>query len=258
VSHTLEFDLHAIRKVRSCFVWAGIGLILAPGAPLGMWICFDLFGISSTSPVARSALWYSGIMTAVVLASFGYGAGWLMDRLRSAALHDGLTGLFNRRFLRESMPQMQASAARRRSPMCVIMIDLDHFKRVNDEYGHIIGDRTLCAVSECLRATSRRADVVARYGGEEFAILCPDTDGETGLLMAERLRTAVASLGEDDLGHPGPQTISLGVAVQTAELELLPERLLDHADTAMYESKRRGRNRTTVWVDGEEYVRFTG
>ena len=230
-------------------------MALAPGAPLGLWVWFDLFDIPSDSDVARSALWYSGIMTAVVLTSFGFGAGWLMDRLRSAALHDGLTGLFNRRFLRESLPQLQASAARRRAPMCVMMVDLDHFKRVNDEHGHLVGDKTLCAVAEALRSTSRRSDVVARYGGEEFAIVCPDTDGETGLLMAERLRAAIEALGEDELGYPGPQTISLGVAVQSAELELLPERLLDHADTAMYEAKRRGRNRTTVWVDGEEYVR---
>jgi diguanylate cyclase (GGDEF)-like protein len=195
-------------------------------------------------------------MTAVVLTSFGAGAGWLMDRLRGAAMHDGLTGLFNRRFLRESLPQMQASAARRNAPMCVIMLDLDHFKRVNDEFGHLIGDRTLCAVSDALRTNSRRSDVVARYGGEEFAILCPDTDCEAGLGVAERLRTAVAALDEDALGHPGPQTISLGVAAQSGHLELLPERLLDHADMAMYEAKRRGRNRTTLWLDGEEYLRL--
>jgi diguanylate cyclase (GGDEF)-like protein len=134
------------------------------------------------------------------------------------------------------------------------MLDLDHFKRVNDQYGHLVGDQTLRAVSDALRESSRRADLIARYGGEEFAVLCPDTDCETGLRVAERLRTAVEALGETQLGHPGPQTISLGVAVQAKDHELTPERLLEHADVAMYEAKRRGRNRTTAWVDGREYI----
>jgi diguanylate cyclase (GGDEF)-like protein len=243
-------------RLRATWLWCGIGLGLAPAVPLGLWIWFHLAGFDGSVPVTRHAFVFLGIITALVLGGFGFGTGLLMDRLRVAALHDGLTGVFNRRFLRESMPQLQASAARRRVPMCVIMIDLDHFKRVNDQYGHIIGDQTLCAVSDVLRANCRRSDLLARYGGEEFAILCPDTDCDTALLVAERLRVAVESLDEDALGHPGPQTISLGVAVQSGRLELLPERLIDHADTALYEAKLRGRNRTTVWLDGEEYLRW--
>jgi diguanylate cyclase (GGDEF)-like protein len=135
------------------------------------------------------------------------------------------------------------------------MLDLDHFKRVNDSFGHLVGDQTLLAVSEALRESSRRSDLIARYGGEEFAVLCPDTDCETGLRVAERLRAAVESLGEAQLGHPGPQTISVGVAVQAQDHELTPERLIDHADVAMYEAKGRGRNRTIAWLDGHEYVR---
>jgi diguanylate cyclase (GGDEF)-like protein len=245
-----------VRSLRTTWLWLGIGLGLAPAVPLALWIWFHLAGLDGTDPVARQALLFSGIIAALVLGGFGFGAGLLMDRLRVAALHDGLTGVFNRRFLRESMPQLQASAARRRAPMCVIMIDLDHFKRVNDQYGHMVGDQTLCAVSDVLSANSRSSDLVARYGGEEFAILCPDTNCETALIVAERLRVAVESLDEEALGHPGPQTISLGVAVQSGDLEVLPERLLDHADTALYEAKRRGRNRTTVWLDGEEYLRW--
>lgn len=218
-----------------------------------MLVWFRLVGIDNDGEIATHALVYSTIMTALVFASFGGGAGWLMDRLRSAALHDGLTGLFNRRFLRESLPQLQASAARRESPLCVIMVDLDHFKQVNDNYGHIVGDQTLRAVAEALRAHSRRSDIVARYGGEEFAILCPDTDCETGLQVAERLRVAVSSLSEAQLGYPGPQTISLGVAVQSEGRELSPEQLLEHADAAMYEAKHRGRNRAIAWLDGAEY-----
>jgi diguanylate cyclase (GGDEF)-like protein len=244
-----------IRSLRSAWAWGFTGLALAPGAPLGLWIYFRFAGIPSSGEVARTALIYSAVMTALVFTSFGFAVGWLMDRLRSAALHDGLTGLFNRRFLRESLPQLQASSSRRGAPLCLIMLDLDHFKRVNDTYGHLVGDRTLRAVSEALRESSRRADLIARYGGEEFAVLCPDTDCETGLHVAERLRAAVEALDETVLGHPGPQTISLGVAVQTRDHELTPEQLIDQADVAMYEAKHRGRNRAIAWLDGQEYVR---
>lgn len=241
-------------KLCSAWTWALIGFGLAPGAPLGLWLYFTIVGIPSSGEVARTALIYSAVMTSLVFTSFGFGVGRLMDRLRSAALHDGLTGLFNRRFLRESLPQLQASANRRGAPLCLIMLDLDLFKRVNDSYGHLVGDQTLRAVSEALRESSRRSDLVSRYGGEEFAVLCPDTDCETGLYVAERLRAAVEALGQAQLGHPGPQTISLGVAVQVSDHELTPEQLIDHADVAMYEAKRRGRNRAIAWLDGQEYV----
>jgi len=173
--------------MRSAWVWALIGLGLAPGAPAGLWLLFGLAGVDASVGAARLALIYSGIATAIVFASFGFWTGRLMDRLRRAALHDGLTGLFNRRFLRESLPQLQAVAARRHSPLCVVMIDLDHFKRVNEQ-----------------------------------------------------------------LGHPGPQTVSLGVAVQSPTRELTPEQLLDHADLALYRAKHRGRNRVVAWLDGHE------
>jgi diguanylate cyclase (GGDEF)-like protein len=248
-------SFRSTRSTRSVWIWAALGLVLAPGAPIGLWACFAFFGIPASGEVARTALLYSAITTSLVLTAFGFGAGLLMDRLRSAALHDGLTGLFNRRFLRESLPQLQASTARRGTPLCLIMLDLDHFKRVNDTYGHLVGDQTLRAVAEALRESSRRSDLIARYGGEEFAVLCPDTDCETGLRVAERLRAAVEALGEAQLGHPGPQTISLGVAVQARNLELSPEGLIDHADVAMYEAKRRGRNRTIAWLYGHEYIK---
>ncbi|HVI02553.1 MAG TPA: GGDEF domain-containing protein [Enhygromyxa sp.] len=242
----------ALTRMRSAWVWALIGLGLAPGAPAGLWLLFGLAGVDASVGAARLALIYSGIATAIVFASFGFWTGRLMDRLRRAALHDGLTGLFNRRFLRESLPQLQAVAARRHSPLCVVMIDLDHFKRVNDEHGHLVGDRTLAAVGRALREHSRRSDLVARYGGEEFAVLCPDTDCETGLRVAERLRVAIEQLSAEQLGHPGPQTVSLGVAVQSPTRELTPEQLLDHADLALYRAKHRGRNRVVAWLDGNE------
>jgi diguanylate cyclase (GGDEF)-like protein len=156
-----------------------------------------------------------------------------------------LTGLFNRRFLREALPSLQAAATRRGEPLCLLMLDLDHFKVVNDRYGHVVGDKTLRAVADVLRNQSRRSDLVSRYGGEEFAVLCPATDGPTGLQVAERLREAIASLGAEPLGHPGPQTVSIGIAVQTSQ-NFSADTFVDRADTALYQAKHAGRNQTRL------------
>ncbi|KIG16971.1 diguanylate cyclase/phosphodiesterase [Enhygromyxa salina] len=249
-----ELDRSAARKwggCGSCWMWALLGLVLAPGAPLGLWLTLSWSGVAIPDEAIRAALIYSGVATAIVLGAFGWGMGRMIDHVRSASLHDGLTGLFNRRFLRESLPQMQAAAARRGEPLCIVMLDLDLFKQVNDSHGHLIGDQTLCAVSQALRDHSRKSDLIARYGGEEFAVLCPDTDYATGLQVAERLRAAIEALDETALGYPGPQTISVGVAVHSPDQQLSPEELLDHADTALYRAKHRGRNCCVAWRDGE-------
>ena len=184
---------------RSAIRLAALGLALSPGAPIGLWLLTRWLRPESE---IGFALVYSGVATALVFTLFGGWAGLVMDRLRKAAMHDGLTGLFNRRFLREALPSLQAAAVRRKEPLCLLMLDLDHFKRVNDRHGHLVGDQTLRAVAEVLRGQSRRSDLVARHGGEEFAVLCPATDGPTGVQVAERLREAIAGLDAEALGHP--------------------------------------------------------
>jgi diguanylate cyclase (GGDEF)-like protein len=230
---------------RSAFRLAALGFALSPGAPIGMWLLDHWLRPASD---LEFALLYSGIATAVAFTLFGAWAGTMMDRLRDAALHDGLTGLFNRKFLREALPSLQAAATRRSEPLSLLMLDLDHFKAVNDQHGHLVGDQTLRAVAEVLRNQSRRSDLVSRFGGEEFAVLCPATDGPTAMQVAERLRQAIAELGAEQLGHPGPQTISIGVAVQTHE-SFSPDQLVDRADLALYQAKHAGRNRTAMWSE---------
>lgn len=224
---------------------AAIGLALSPGAPLGLWLLAAL--VEPERPLGF-ALVYSGVATGVVFATFGAWAGGLMDRLRTAAMRDGLTGLLNRRFLREALPSLQAATRRRGEPLCLLMLDLDHFKQVNDQYGHLVGDRTLQAVAAVLHDESRRSDLVARFGGEEFAIVCPATEGRVGLQVAERLREAIARLDAGALGYPGPQTISIGVAMQHGE-DFTPEQLIDRADLALYQAKHGGRNRAVLWQE---------
>lgn len=158
------------------------------------------------------------------------------------ATMDGLTGLRNRRWLDDVFARQLDRAARSAQPVSVLMIDLDHFKRVNDEHGHLIGDAVLCRVAQVLTAALRPNDMLARYGGEEFAALLPGFDTVSAIVLAERLRHAVADAPQDADAKPlPPMTVSIGVSTRRA-YEALPE-LLKRADEALYRAKEEGRNR---------------
>lgn len=153
---------------------------------------------------------------------------------------DPLTGVANRRALTLELDKVVAEAAGR--PVSLLMLDVDHFKRYNDAYGHPAGDAALKAVAQCLRDTVRSGDFVARYGGEEFVILLPDTDRDTAAALAERLRMAVANVRA---GH-SPMSASIGVTTCTPQGGLAGQdvgRLVAAADEALYEAKALGRNR---------------
>ena len=151
-----------------------------------------------------------------------------------------------------AMHRLVHECVRHQQPMSVLMLDLDHFKRVNDEHGHATGDRVIQAVSTAMRSHVREEDIVARYGGEEFVVLCPRTNAQQATLVAERLRVAIAGLAQVELGIPGPQTISIGVA---SPGELSPdacESLLPVADAALYAAKAAGRNRVILQSTSEQ------
>ncbi len=223
-----------------------LGAALAAGAPLGLLLTIKVIAPATPEALETLCLVYSAVGTTCVFTMFGLYAGKLMDALRSTALHDGLTGLLNRRFLLESMPKLQAAAQRRGQPLTLLMLDLDHFKRVNDRHGHPIGDQTLRAVAKTLGDQVRSGDLAARFGGEEFAVLCPDTDREAGFELAERLRRAIAALPSDVLGHPGPVTVSIGVGVHPAGAGVDTRGLLARADAALYRAKAEGRDRSVI------------
>ena len=170
----------------------------------------------------------------------------LVRRLRDLSLHDALTGLPNRRALEQALQREWERWRRHRHPFAVVALDLDHFKSVNDQHGHLVGDELLAAVGQRLTAAVRGADVVARTGGEEFLVLMPDIDddptGAAAWAAAERLRAALADapllVGPLSLAV----TASLGVArVQAADTEL--RQVLSRADDALYAAKAAGRNR---------------
>jgi diguanylate cyclase (GGDEF)-like protein len=165
--------------------------------------------------------------------------------LAELASTDELTGVKNRRRFREDLDLLFAQADRQRSPLSVILLDIDHFKQYNDAFGHPAGDRVLEQVGARLQSILRGHDVVARYGGEEFVVLLPATGANESLEVAERLRMAIAGHGWPNR----PVTASFGVATSSPNTQDAAT-LVDQADRALYLSKETGRNRTSHYALG--------
>jgi two-component system, cell cycle response regulator len=169
------------------------------------------------------------------------------QKLAEQAITDELTGLKNRRAFDERLQEEFRRAQRYTDPVSLIMIDLDHFKRVNDRYGHPFGDVVLRGAAEEIRASTRDPDICARYGGEEFAVILPKTHLSGALTVAERvwkqLAARVFTVPEGSAGDPQFQvTASLGIAFYPSKDITSPELLLRFADEALYQAKRAGRN----------------
>jgi len=170
----------------------------------------------------------------------------LREALRNQSIRDPLTGLFNRRYLEEAFDLEVARASRARTPIAVLMIDIDHFKRFNDTFGHDAGDAVLKATGEALAANVRRGDIACRYGGEEFTIIAPGAGLEDAAKRAEALRQAVAAVRVVHQGRPlGPISCSIGVAGFPAQGTTPPE-VIKAADEALYQAKQLGRDRVAV------------
>ncbi|WP_298726354.1 GGDEF domain-containing protein [uncultured Ferrovibrio sp.] len=169
----------------------------------------------------------------------------LLDQLDRLASHDELTGLLNRRAFNQRLAEEHSRARRARQPIAVLMLDIDHFKALNDNYGHGAGDAMLQAVTGTIGGLLRREDIFARLGGDEFCILLPGTSGAGAMRVAERVRTAMAALrvpyGKVEL----QQTLSIGVAI-IGMAESDPAVALQAADAALYRAKDRGRNATVM------------
>jgi diguanylate cyclase len=160
-----------------------------------------------------------------------------LDRL---AHQDALTGLLNRRAADQLLTRELAHHRRHRRPLALLMVDIDHFKRINDSHGHAVGDRVLAAVAHAFGPVLRSSDAAARFGGEEFVVLLPETDAAGAVAVGEKLRAAIAAL---ELAPVARVTVSVGAAVAA---EGNPQDLLRRADAALYEAKSGGRNRVVL------------
>jgi diguanylate cyclase (GGDEF)-like protein len=209
--------------------------LIAMGQPIGV------IHLESDSPISEATVDVAmriAEQVAVALANTR-----LITTMESLAMTDGLTGLRNARFFDTQLEQELAAAERDREPLSVLMIDIDHFKKFNDTYGHPAGDEALRVFGRTVRTSVRASDVPARYGGEEFVVALRHTDLEGAVAVAEKLRDAVSrAIVEIGPGRYGRLTISVGVA--EADLGHIDQKgLLARADAALYRAKSGGRNR---------------
>ena len=165
----------------------------------------------------------------------------LYERVQELAIRDGLTGVFVRRHFLSRLQEEVARAARHDLPLAFLMVDLDHFKRINDTYGHLVGDAVLREAAALLRTQVRDVDLVGRYGGEEFGIGLLDTAPAQAQLVAERIRQAMGAAAFRAYDERLAITVSIGIAVFPQDAADAAE-LVEHADAAMYQAKQAGRN----------------
>lgn len=215
--------------------------------------------LSPTVPSALSPLWLKALVWAGVLCYGLVGLGQHQHLLKhvlseskaleALSLTDPLTGLMNRRRLNDLLSAEMARSHRHATPCCVVLFDIDHFKHINDTYGHHCGDDVLQQLAQLIKSNLRPYDALARYGGEEFAVILPNTQYQAAGLLMERLRLLVASTVFRPAGFSLKITISVGVT-QLATQHQTTLALLDEADSALYAAKNLGRNQTHVFGVG--------
>jgi diguanylate cyclase (GGDEF)-like protein len=168
------------------------------------------------------------------------------EQIRVLTVTDPLVGTFNRRYFDDQLSIACVYAERHLRPLSLVFIDIDHFKLVNDTYGHRVGDEVLIEVGRRLLGSLRAGDWVARYGGEEFAVVLPETDPADAMGVAERLRLAIAEAKVSTSAGDLAVTASFGVASGLSTAPQPPQALVRAADAALYRSKACGRNRVTL------------
>ncbi|WP_244158619.1 sensor domain-containing diguanylate cyclase [Caballeronia fortuita] len=238
---------------------------------MDLWLAVALLGtlIDVTLTLSASARysvgWYAArgasmVSSSAVLGMLIYETTGLYRRLSEthrtlveASARDGLTGVFNRAYFDERFAREFSFARASNQPLCVLLIDVDHFKQYNDMFGHLAGDKCLRQVSGALAGTLRRqGDVVARYGGEEFVVVLAGCEPTAGLRVAESLRAAVEKLAIPSASPDGgPVTVSIGLATSFSNAGESATALLGLADAALYRAKARGRNRVVDDIAGK-------
>ena len=212
-----------------------------------------VFSLHSDTPNAYSDEKIQLIETVAQASSISLENARLFERMKEFAITDGLTGLLNHRHFSDMAEKEIARATRYKKPLSFIMIDIDHFKLVNDRFGHLVGDQTLQLVAKNCQSTLRANDIISRYGGEEFTILLPETDAKDAMVVAERVREAINSSNIITSQSVVKITGSLGVATLS---DCPPDlkSLIACADHALYAAKEAGRNRVVAYQAGIEPI----
>ena len=236
---------------RTRWLLAGSFMLMAAGL---LWLSFTAwfepeaimptFGASTTPGPALLAFY-----CVTIASSFAF---LLMHKERAdretyeLATTDSLTGVYNRRTFKELAEPQLSRSRRAKQPVALLMLDLDHFKRINDTYGHLAGDDVLKAFASLVRTCLRKEDLLARYGGEEFVVLLPGASETDAATLGERIREEVAAHPLDANGHLVRVTVSVGVAAESGDTLASLEAMLGRADEALYVAKNQGRNRVVV------------
>jgi diguanylate cyclase (GGDEF)-like protein len=217
--------------------------LVAEGQPLGVLVA--VHGRRLGARIARRVV--SMVERFVSHGTLALRNAWLLEQVHHMATTDGLTGVANRATFDRTLFAELGRAARRREDASLLLLDIDHFKALNDEHGHQVGDQVLRLVGTALTAACREFDTAARYGGEEFAVLLPATSSDEAVEVAERLRTSIAEM-------PSGLDVTVSVGVASFPLDATgPDGLVAAADHALYRSKRTGRNRVTTSADAERF-----
>jgi diguanylate cyclase (GGDEF)-like protein len=182
----------------------------------------------------------------------------LMGKLRDTSLRDGMTGLYNRRFLEEVIDKIMSQANRNKETYSVLMLDVDFFKMVNDTYGHDVGDKVIVALAKVLKSSIRESDLAIRYGGEEFVILLSNATDEGTMQVANKIHSGFAALSFDvGSSETLKKTISIGISKFPTDGDTI-WKCIKYADTALYEAKNTGRNKIVefhadMYKSGDEF-----
>ena len=240
------FRSRSLGKPSRAVIYAVAGAALSLAESVGLLFVRELNG---APPVTlellqqRVTYLYVFVTTAIIMASVGFVLGRQTDRLAALSVTDVLTGLPNRRALRQRLTAEIERAARYGSPVSLLILDIDGLKRINDERGHGAGDRLIRRVAASIAHTLRRSDLGARWGGDEFAIVMPNASPAAAQHLAERLMAHLREQQTDDTD--APVTVSIGIATFDPASNSDPniERLARAADDALFAAKRSGRNR---------------
>jgi diguanylate cyclase (GGDEF)-like protein len=241
-----------------------IGVLLGLGAPIGSILLRVAYSYPRSFQLISDELnrngyfyTYMAVATPVFFGLFGLAVGYLLDEmsrqkktlenlnvlLKHQAVTDDLTGLYNRRHILSELEKELERASRYKHPFSGMMIDIDHFKDINDRYGHLTGDRLLREVASVLAMSIRKIDIVGRYGGDEFLVLLPEAGTEAARTVAMRIQKALSQYAFRANGSLAALFVSIGLTTLDAAQETDATAFVEHADVLLLSAKRAGKNR---------------